>query len=129
MPPLDADHDPSVATPLVPVYRICTRSEDQRGRTFTGKLGSMRSTGWMFYDGEPVEVRYNQMIRSKTPWHQSDPRLAFSCFADQDAKMHHMKKASVLDLRYRSSEVERLLERGEKIEITKRKEVIGHLLP
>ena len=73
--------------------------------------------------------RYDQMIRSKTPWHQSDPNLAFSCFADQDAKMHHMKKASVRDFRYRFSEVERLLERGEKIEITKRKEVIGHLLP
>jgi antitoxin (DNA-binding transcriptional repressor) of toxin-antitoxin stability system len=46
-----------------------------------------------------------------------------------DAKMHHMKKASVRDLRYRFSEVQRLLERGEKIEITKRREVIGQLLP
>jgi antitoxin (DNA-binding transcriptional repressor) of toxin-antitoxin stability system len=43
--------------------------------------------------------------------------------------MHHMKKASVRDLRYRFSEVERLLVRGEKIEITKRKQVIAHLLP
>ena len=43
--------------------------------------------------------------------------------------MHHMKKASVRDLRYRFSEVERLLEQGEKIEITKRKQVIGQLLP
>ena len=46
-----------------------------------------------------------------------------------DAKMHHMKKASVRDLRYRFAEVERLLGRGEKIEITKRKQVIAYLLP
>jgi len=43
--------------------------------------------------------------------------------------MHHMKQASVRDLRYHFSEVERLLEQGEKIEITKRKRVIAHLLP
>ena len=40
-----------------------------------------------------------------------------------------MRKASVRDLRYRFSEVERLLQRGETIEITKRKRVIGQLLP
>jgi antitoxin (DNA-binding transcriptional repressor) of toxin-antitoxin stability system len=43
--------------------------------------------------------------------------------------MYHMRKASVRDLRYRFSEVERLLEEGEKIEITKRRRVIAHLLP
>lgn len=43
--------------------------------------------------------------------------------------MYHMRKASVRDLRYRFSEVERLLEQGENIEITKRKRVIAHLLP
>jgi antitoxin (DNA-binding transcriptional repressor) of toxin-antitoxin stability system len=43
--------------------------------------------------------------------------------------MYHMKKASVRDLRYRFSEVERLLQNGENIEITKRKRVIAHLLP
>ncbi len=43
--------------------------------------------------------------------------------------MYHMKRASVRDLRYRFGEVERLLEQGEKIEITKRKRVIGRLLP
>lgn len=42
--------------------------------------------------------------------------------------MHHMRKASVRDLRYRFSEVERLLQEGENIEITKRKRVIAHLL-
>ena len=46
-----------------------------------------------------------------------------------DARMHHMKKASVRDLRYHFSEVERLLQQGEKIEITKRKQVIARLLP
>ncbi len=40
-----------------------------------------------------------------------------------------MKKASVRDLRYRFSEVERLLQQGEEIEITKRKRVIARLLP
>jgi len=43
--------------------------------------------------------------------------------------MRHMKRVSVQDLRYRFSEVERLLEKGEKIESTKRKRVIAHLLP
>ncbi len=43
--------------------------------------------------------------------------------------MHHMKRASVRDLRYHFSEVERLLERGEKIEITKRRRVIAQLVP
>jgi antitoxin (DNA-binding transcriptional repressor) of toxin-antitoxin stability system len=50
-------------------------------------------------------------------------------WAGCDATMHHMKKATVRDLRYRFSEVERMLEQGEKIEITKRKQVIGRLLP
>jgi antitoxin (DNA-binding transcriptional repressor) of toxin-antitoxin stability system len=43
--------------------------------------------------------------------------------------MHHMKKASVRDLRYHFAEVERLLQQGEKIEITKRRQVIARLLP
>ncbi len=46
-----------------------------------------------------------------------------------DAKMHHMKKASVRDLRYRFSVVEDLLRDGEEIQITKRKRVIARLLP
>ncbi|MGA7873003.1 MAG: hypothetical protein WCA22_19100 [Candidatus Binatus sp.] len=40
-----------------------------------------------------------------------------------------MRKASVRDLRYRFSEVERILQEGENIEITKRRRVIAHLLP
>ena len=43
--------------------------------------------------------------------------------------MYHMRKASVRDLRYRFPEVERLLQEGENIEITKRKRVIAHLSP
>ena len=43
--------------------------------------------------------------------------------------MYHMRKASVRDLRYRFSEVERLLQNGEEVEITKRKRVIAHLRP
>jgi antitoxin (DNA-binding transcriptional repressor) of toxin-antitoxin stability system len=43
--------------------------------------------------------------------------------------MHHMKRASVRDLRYRFSEVENLLREGEEIQITKRKKIIGRLLP
>ncbi len=43
--------------------------------------------------------------------------------------MHHMRKVTVRDLRYRFSEVERLLEGGEEIEITKRKRTIARLLP
>ena len=43
--------------------------------------------------------------------------------------MHHMRKASVRDLRYRFREVEALLHEGEAIEITKRKRVIARLVP
>jgi antitoxin (DNA-binding transcriptional repressor) of toxin-antitoxin stability system len=42
---------------------------------------------------------------------------------------HIMKRASVRDLRYHFSEVERLLEEGEVIEITKRKRIIARLAP
>ena len=40
-----------------------------------------------------------------------------------DAMMHHMKQASVRDLRYNFPAVERMLRQGETIEITKRKRV------
>ena len=43
--------------------------------------------------------------------------------------MHHMKSATVRDLRYRFPEVERLLRHGEEVQITKRKRVIARLLP
>ena len=43
--------------------------------------------------------------------------------------MYHMKRASVRDLRYRFPEVERLLQAGGKIEITRRKRVIARLVP
>ena len=40
-----------------------------------------------------------------------------------------MKQASVRDLRYNFPAVERMLRQGETIEITKRKKVIGKLMP
>jgi len=43
--------------------------------------------------------------------------------------MHHMRKASVRDLRYRFRDVEELLREGKPIEITKRKRVIASLVP
>lgn len=43
--------------------------------------------------------------------------------------MHHMRKATVRDLRYRFREVESLLREGEEIQITKRKRVIARLVP
>jgi antitoxin (DNA-binding transcriptional repressor) of toxin-antitoxin stability system len=43
--------------------------------------------------------------------------------------MYHMETVSIRDLRYHFPKVERLLERGEAIQITKRKRVIGTLLP
>jgi antitoxin (DNA-binding transcriptional repressor) of toxin-antitoxin stability system len=43
--------------------------------------------------------------------------------------MHHIKKATVRDLRYRFSAVEDLLRDGEEIQITKRKRVVARLLP
>jgi antitoxin (DNA-binding transcriptional repressor) of toxin-antitoxin stability system len=43
--------------------------------------------------------------------------------------MHHMKQASVRDLRYNFPAVERMLRQGETIEITKRKRVIDRLMP
>lgn len=46
-----------------------------------------------------------------------------------DAKMYHMKNASVRDLRYRFSEVEDALRQGEEVQITKRRRVIATLVP
>jgi antitoxin (DNA-binding transcriptional repressor) of toxin-antitoxin stability system len=43
--------------------------------------------------------------------------------------MHHMKKASVRDLRYNFAKIEDLLRDGEEIQITKRRRVVGRLLP
>ncbi|PYT84558.1 MAG: hypothetical protein DMG40_01175 [Acidobacteria bacterium] len=55
--------------------------------------------------------------------------LSLLTFHWRDAKMHHMKKATVRDLRYRFSKVEELLREGEEIQITKRKRPIARLLP
>jgi antitoxin (DNA-binding transcriptional repressor) of toxin-antitoxin stability system len=43
--------------------------------------------------------------------------------------MHHMKSATVRDLRYRFREVESLLDEREEVLITKRKRVIARLIP
>jgi len=43
--------------------------------------------------------------------------------------MHHMKKASVRDLRYAFKKIERLLHQGEEVQITKRRRVIARLVP
>lgn len=43
--------------------------------------------------------------------------------------MCHMKQASIRDLRYRFPEIERMLRRGETIEITRRGKPIGCLAP
>ena len=46
-----------------------------------------------------------------------------------DARMYHMRKVSVRDLRYRFAEVENMLREGNEIQITKRKRVIALLTP
>jgi antitoxin (DNA-binding transcriptional repressor) of toxin-antitoxin stability system len=46
-----------------------------------------------------------------------------------EAKIDHMIKASVGDLRYHFSEIEDLLQAGQEIEITKRRKVIARLCP
>ena len=46
-----------------------------------------------------------------------------------DAKMYHMTKASLRDLRYEFKKIERLLRQGEEIQITKRRRVIARLVP
>jgi antitoxin (DNA-binding transcriptional repressor) of toxin-antitoxin stability system len=43
--------------------------------------------------------------------------------------MYHMKQASVRDLRYGFKEIERLLRQGEEVQITKRRRVIGRIVP
>ena len=73
-------------------------------------------------------------------WGQS-PRLSFEQSEEAyefvyksvdclcDAKMYHMKKASVRDLRYAFKKIERLLHQGEEVQITKRRRVIARLIP
>jgi antitoxin (DNA-binding transcriptional repressor) of toxin-antitoxin stability system len=46
-----------------------------------------------------------------------------------DANLYHMETVSIRDLRYHFPKVQRLLEHGEAIQITKRKRVIGTLFP
>ena len=46
-----------------------------------------------------------------------------------NVEMHHMRKATVRDLRYRFSVAEDLLGEGEEVQITKRKRIIARLLP
>ena len=43
--------------------------------------------------------------------------------------MYHMKTISVRDLRYDFKKVERLLQQGNEIEVTKRRKVIARLAP
>jgi len=43
--------------------------------------------------------------------------------------MHHMKKATVRDLRYHFPEIEARLNKGEEIVLHKRQRVIARLLP
>ena len=43
--------------------------------------------------------------------------------------MYHMRQASVRDLRYEFKKIERLLQQGEEIQITKRRRVIARLVP
>lgn len=40
-----------------------------------------------------------------------------------------MKKASIRDLRYKFTKIERMLHQGEEIQITKRRQVIARLVP
>lgn len=42
---------------------------------------------------------------------------------------HIMKKASVRELRYAFNKIERLLDQGEEVQITKRRRVIARLVP
>jgi antitoxin (DNA-binding transcriptional repressor) of toxin-antitoxin stability system len=48
---------------------------------------------------------------------------------ESGAKTDHMKKVSVSGLRNKFKEIERLLHRGEEIQITKRGQVIARLVP
>ena len=43
--------------------------------------------------------------------------------------MYHMKTASIRDLRYHFPKIEKMLAQGQEIQITKRKKVIGKLVP
>ncbi|HWW16793.1 MAG TPA: hypothetical protein VN310_19180 [Candidatus Dormibacteraeota bacterium] len=43
--------------------------------------------------------------------------------------MYEMKTASISDLRHRFKRIERFLEHGEKIQITKHRRVIARLIP
>jgi antitoxin (DNA-binding transcriptional repressor) of toxin-antitoxin stability system len=43
--------------------------------------------------------------------------------------MYHMKTASIRDLRYGFKKIERLLDQGEQVQITKRRRVIARLIP
>jgi antitoxin (DNA-binding transcriptional repressor) of toxin-antitoxin stability system len=43
--------------------------------------------------------------------------------------MYHMRQASVRDLRYHFPKIERALQEGEEVQITKRRRVVARLVP
>ena len=43
--------------------------------------------------------------------------------------MHHMKTATVRDLRYNFPQVEEWLSGGEEVELTKRGKIVGRIIP
>jgi antitoxin (DNA-binding transcriptional repressor) of toxin-antitoxin stability system len=79
------------------------------------------------------------MLNQTLPKQAARPALSLSIFSCRlpsrlrpvicDAKMYHMKKASVRDLRYGFKKIERLLCQGEEIQITKRRRIIARLVP
>ena len=66
----------------------------------------------------------------REPLNRQAPTIGSICKVPLcDAKMYHMRKASVRDLRYAFKKIERLLHQGEEIQITKRRRVIARLVP
>lgn len=47
------------SSPIITVYRIEYRFCDAEDRPFTGRLRTQKPTRWMFYKGEPLDVRYD----------------------------------------------------------------------
>jgi len=80
------------------------------------------------YEHNPYFGRKNRKLTSRPlgPFKSGGQRLNAGA---SDTRIHHMKTASVGDLRYRFSEVEAWLREGEEIEVTKRRRVIARLVP
>ena len=97
-----------------------------RGRRCRGRPEARGLLDQLLRPGRKLRQRFVVGVRTDQP---VPHRQHYLLQTPGDAKMDHVRKATVRDLRYHFPEIENLLQEGEEVQITKRKRVIGRLVP